>query len=151
MSILLSLLHLRFVLHIFFLFHFSSFSAFHFTFLQASPRSTFQIEVKINMSFLDHTPPIFQSLVRPPSELDVVVARSIVSHLLNLDLLSLSTSQKDAFHVALALLALASKVPQSKVFISKGLTPTSSISLALDRTLISNMPTCQETSYPAVD
>ena len=103
------------------------------------------------MSFLDHTPSIFQSLVRPPSELYVAVARSIVSHLLSLDLLSLSTNQKDAFHVALTLLASASKVPQSKVFISKGLTPTSSISLALDPTPISNMLTCQETSYPAVD
>ena len=56
-----------------------------------------------------------------PSDLDVAAARSTLNHLLGLDLLSLSTNQKDAFCEALAVLASASKVPRSKVFISKAL------------------------------
>ena len=62
-----------------------------------------------------------------------------MSHFLGLDLLSLSTSQKDAFCVALAMLASTSKVPQSKVFISEALAYTSSIFPALDHALKSNM------------
>ena len=50
-----------------------------------------------------------------------------MSHLLNLDLLSLSISLKDAFYVALAVLVSASQVLESKVFPS------------LDRSLKSNM------------
>ena len=62
-----------------------------------------------------------------------------MSHLLGLDLLSLSTKQKDAFFASLTVLVSASKVPQSKVFISKALAQTSSIFPALDRALKSNM------------
>ena len=62
-----------------------------------------------------------------------------MSRLLVLDLLSLSTNQKDAFCASLAVLASAFKVPQSKVFISEVLAQTSSIFPALDRSLKSNM------------
>ena len=62
-----------------------------------------------------------------------------VSHFLGLDLLSLSYNQKDAFCAALAVLESASKVPQSKVFISEALTLTSSIFPPLDHALKSNM------------
>ena len=76
--------------------------------------------------------------MHPHSDSDVATARSIVSHLLSLDLLSLSTSQKNALCVALAVLASVSKVPYSKVFISKALTQTSSIFPTLDRALINH-------------
>ena len=59
--------------------------------------------------------------------------------MLGLDMLYLSTNQKNAFCAALAVLASASKVPQSKVFISKALARTSSVFPALDRALKSNM------------
>ena len=75
----------------------------------------------------------------PPGDLDVVAARSSVSHFLGLDMISLSPSQKDAFCATLVVLASASNVPQSKIFISKALAQISSIFLALDRTLKSNM------------
>ena len=80
-----------------------------------------------------------QSSVRPPSDSDVGADHSTASHLLGLDLLSLSTSQKDAFCVALAVLASAPKAPQSKVFISEALTQTSSIFPTLDRALKFNI------------
>ena len=78
-----------------------------------------EIDLPLDLSFLDLTTLALQSLVRPPNDSDVVAAHSIVSHLIGLDLLSLSTSQKDASCAALAVLASTSKVPQSKVFISK--------------------------------
>ena len=77
--------------------------------------------------------------MRHPSDLDVAAPRSIVIHFLGLDLLSLSTSQKDAFCATLAVLASASKVHQSKVFILEALAQTSFVFLALDCALKSNM------------
>ena len=62
-----------------------------------------------------------------------------MSYFLGLDLLSLFTIQKDAFCATLVVLASASKVPQSKIFISKALTHTSFVFPALDRALKSNM------------
>ena len=69
--------------------------------------------------------------MHPPSNSDVAAARSIVSHLLSLDLLSLISRQKDAFS--------ASQVSKSKVFISEALAQTSYISPSLDHALKSNM------------
>ena len=93
-----------------------------FYILPVSPRLAFQIEAEmdlsLDLSFLDQTTPAPQSSVCPPSDLDVVATRSIVRHLLGLDLLSLPVSQKDAFCAVMVVLASASKVPQSKVFIS---------------------------------
>ena len=68
----------------------------------------------------------------------MAAACSTLSHLLGLDLLSLSTNQNDDFCVPLAMLASASKVPQFKIFISEALAQTSSIFLVLDRALKSN-------------
>ena len=93
----------------------------------------------LDLSFLDHITLSPQFLERPPSDSNVATSRSTMRHFLGLDVLSLSTSQKDAFCVALALLASASKVPQSKVFILKALAQTSSIFPALDHALKSNM------------
>ena len=70
--------------------------------------------------------------MRPLSDSDVTVARFTMSHLLGLDMLSLSTSHKDAFFATLEMLALDSKVSQSKVFISKALAQTSFIFPALN-------------------
>ena len=130
MSVLLSLLIIRFILHI----HLSPiffFFALYFPFLQVSQRSAFQIEAKtdlsLDLSFLDKTTPAPQSLVCPPSDSDVDATHYTVSHLLGLDLLSLSTSKNDAFCASLAVLTSASKVPQSKVFILEALTQTSSV------------------------
>ena len=74
-----------------------------------------------------------------PNESDMVTDRSTMSYFLSLDLISLSTSQKNAFYAALVVLVSTSKVPQSKVFISKALTQISSIFPTLDRALKSNM------------
>ena len=77
--------------------------------------------------------------MRPLSDSDVDAARSIVNHFLSLDFLYLSTSHKNVFCSALDVLVSTSKVPQSKAFISKVLAQTSSIFLALDHALKSNM------------
>ena len=77
--------------------------------------------------------------MRPPNDSDVAFAHSIVSHFLGLDLLSLSTSQKDASCATLAVLVSTSKMPQSKVFISKALAQTYSFFPTLDCGLKSNM------------
>ena len=65
--------------------------------------------------------------MHPPCNSNMAAARSIVSHLLSLDLLSLISRQKDAFCVALAVLVSASQVSKSKVFISEALAQTSYI------------------------
>ena len=111
MNILLNLLllSLGFVLLLFsFFFMFSPSYILPFPILQASPRSAFQVKAKIDMpldlSFLDQTTPFLKSLVRPLSDSNVTVTRSIVSHFLSLDILSLSPIQKDNFCVALAML-----------------------------------------------
>ena len=143
MSILLGLLLLRLVLHLHLspVFFFSLPYIFHF--LQVSSISAFQIEAEkdflLDLSFLDQTTPTPQHLIRPPSDSDMAFARSTVSHLLGLDLLSLSTSKKDAFCATLAVLASTSKVPRSKVFILEALAQTFSIFPTLDRALKSNM------------
>ena len=93
----------------------------------------------LDLFFFFFTKPLPWSSMRSPSDLDVANARSIVSHLIGLDLLSLSTNQKDAFYSTLTVLLPTSKVPQSKVFILEALTQTSSIFLTLDRVLKSNM------------
>ena len=59
----------------------------------------------LDLSFLDKTTLASQFSVRPPSDSDVAPACSTMSHLLRLDLLSLSTGQKDAFCAALVVLA----------------------------------------------
>ena len=64
---------------------------------------------------------------------------ALLSHLLCLDLFSLSTSHNDALCAALVVLASTSIVPQSKVFISEALAQTSSLFPTLDRALKSNM------------
>ena len=53
-------------------------------------------------------------------------------YFLGLNLLSLSTSQKDAFCAAMAVLASTSKVPQFKIFILEVLAQTSFVFPALD-------------------
>ena len=130
MSVLLSLLIIRFILHI----HLSPvffFFALYFPFLQVSLRSAFQIKAKtdlsLDLSFLDKTTPAPQSLVHPSSDSDVDATHYTMSHLLGLDLLSLSTSKNDAFYATLAVLTSASKVPRSKVFILEALAQTSSV------------------------
>ena len=98
-----------------------------------------EIDLSLDLSFLDQTTLAPQSLVRPPSDSDVATTNSIVSHFLSLDLLSLSTSSKDAFCIALAMLASASKMPHFKVFISEALAQSFFVFLALYRSLKSNM------------
>ena len=123
MSILLSLLPLQFVLHLYL-----SFTLFIFSCLIFSISSSF-IEVNFSnrdrdrhvFGFVffgpDQTTPAHQSSVRPLNDSNVAAIHSTVSHFLCLNLLSPSTSQKDVFYVALAVLLSASKAPQSKVFI----------------------------------
>ena len=115
MSILLSLLPIWFVLHLCPFLVFFIFPCLIFFIFQASQRSAFQIEAEIDLSlelsFLDQPTLTLQSSVRPPSDSDVAATHSIVRHLNGLDLLFLSARQKDAFYAALAMLALPSKVP----------------------------------------
>ena len=93
----------------------------------------------LDLSFLDQITPAPQSSIHPHSDLDVDATHSTISHFLGLDLLSLSTSHKDVFCVALAVLALVSKVPKSKVFILVALAHTYFVFSTLDRALKSNM------------
>ena len=63
--------------------------------LQVSPWSTLLLKAgavpSSDLSFLDQATPHVEPPSRPPTELDVAVACSTISHLLSLDLLSLST------------------------------------------------------------
>ena len=68
----------------------------------------------------------------------MAAAHSIVSHFLNLDLLSLTISQKDAFYAALALLELTAQVLETTAFISEALAQTSSIFSSKDCAVKSN-------------
>ena len=68
---------------------------------QVSPWSTLHLEAgavpSLDLSFLDQDTPHDKSSSKPPIELDVTVARSTISHMLSLDLLSLSIVQKKCF------------------------------------------------------
>ena len=86
-----------------------------------SPWSTLHLEVgafpSLDLSFLDQATPHVESPYRPPIVLDVVVARSTISHLLSLDLLSISTIQKDAFHATMVVLQSSSLDPKAEIFL----------------------------------
>ena len=70
----------------------------------------------LDLSFLDQFTPHIEQPSKPLTELNVVVARSTISHLLILDLLSLSIVQKNAFHSAMTVLKSTSH-KQAWVFI----------------------------------
>ena len=72
----------------------------------------------LDLSFMDQATPHVEPPSRPLIELNVVVARSTISHQLSLDLLSLSSIQKDAFHTTIAVLQSASLEPEVGAFIS---------------------------------
>ena len=71
----------------------------------------------LDLSFLDQVTPHIEQPSKPLTELNVVVARSTISHLLILDLLSLSIVQKNAFHSAMTVLKSTSHKPAAWVFI----------------------------------
>ena len=73
----------------------------------------------LDISFLDQATPHVEPPSRPPTEPNVVVARSAISHLLSLDLLSLSTIQKDAFHAAMTVLQYVSLDLEVVIFLSR--------------------------------
>ena len=98
---------------------------FYFPYLclsHVSPWSTLHLEAgavpSLDLSFLDQATPHVEPPSRPPIELDLVVAYSTISHMLSLNLLSLSTIQKDAFHAAIAILQSASLDPKAEIFLS---------------------------------
>ena len=66
---------------------------------------------------MDQATPHVEPPSRPPTEPDVTVVHSNISHLLRLDLLSLSIIQKDAFHAAMAVLQSASLDPEVEIFL----------------------------------
>ena len=66
---------------------------------------------------MDQATPHVEMPSRPSIELDIAIARSTISHMLNLDLLSLSTVQKNAFHAAMVVLQSASLEPEVRAFI----------------------------------
>ena len=68
---------------------------------------------------MDQATPHIEPPSRPPIESDVAVALSTISHLLSLDLLSLSTIQKNAFHATMVVLQSASLEPTIEAFISR--------------------------------
>ena len=90
-------------------------------FSQVSPWSTLHLEAgaipSLDLSFLNQATPHVKPPTRPPIELDVVVARSTISHLLSLDLHSISTIQKDAFHATMAVLQFASLDLEAEIFL----------------------------------
>ena len=73
----------------------------------------------MDLSFLDQTTPHVKPPSKPPTKPNVVVAYSTINQLLSLDLLSLSTIQKNAFHVAMAVLQSTSLEPEAGDFISR--------------------------------
>ena len=73
----------------------------------------------LDISFLDQATPHVEPPSRPPTEPNVVVTRSAISHLLSLDLLSLSTIQKDAFHAAMTVLQYVSLDLEVVIFLSR--------------------------------
>ena len=62
----------------------------------------------LDLSFLDQATPHVKAPSRPPTKLDVAYTRSTISHLLSLDLLSLSIIQKDVFHAVMVVLQSSS-------------------------------------------
>ena len=70
-----------------------------------------------DLSFLDQATSHVEPPSKPPTEPYVVVARSTISHLLSLDLLSVSTIQKDAFHAAVAVLQSTSLDHEAEIFL----------------------------------
>ena len=98
-----------------------------------------ETDFSLELSFLDKTTPAPQCSICPLRDSDVAVACFTMSHFLGLDLISLSTSQKNVFCATLAVLASASKVPQYKVFILEALAQTSYVFPTLDCALKSNM------------
>ena len=91
---------------------------------QVSPWSTLHLEVgdfpSLDLSFLDFLNQVTPH-VEPPSipliEPNVVVASSNISHLLSMDLFTLSTIQKDSFHVAMEILQSVSLDLEAKIFL----------------------------------
>ena len=103
---------------------FPSIYLFYFCYLCLSPVfpwSTFHLEVgavpSLDLSFLDQPTSHVEPPSRPPTESAVVVARSTISHMLSLDLLSISIIQKDAIHETMAILKSASLDPKAKIFL----------------------------------
>ena len=72
----------------------------------------------LDLSFLDQATPHVEPPSRPPTKPNVAITRSTISHFLSLDLLSLSISQKDVFHAAMAVLQSASLDREAEIFIS---------------------------------
>ena len=62
----------------------------------------------------------------------MVVVHSTMSHLLSLDLLSLTINQKDAFYATLALLESTTQVLETIAFIYEAFAQTSSIFSSMD-------------------
>ena len=95
---------------------------FYFPYLclsRVSPWSTLHLEARavpsFNLSFLDQATPHVEPPSKPPIESDIAIARSTISYLLSLGLLSLSTIQKDAFHAAMAVLQSSSLDPKAEI------------------------------------
>ena len=105
----------------FIFFLFISFQVPYLCLSQVSPWSTLHLEAgavpSLYRSFLDQTTPYVKPPSRPPIDLDVAVAYSTISHLLSLNLLSLSIVQKNAFHATMAALQFASLKPETRAFI----------------------------------
>ena len=126
---------LIFILHIFIFVHITLSISLGFTSIDLSSRGR---DIPFDFFFLDQTTPALKSLVCPLNDSDVATSCSIVSHFLRLDLLSPSSNQKDAFHVALAMLESISQMCKAKAFISNALAQTSYIFSSIDCAVKSN-------------
>ena len=71
----------------------------------------------MDLSFLDQATPHVEPPSRPHIEPDVAIALSTISHLLSLDLLSLFTIQKYAFHAVMAVLQSSSFDLEARTFL----------------------------------
>ena len=87
---------------------------------QVSPWSTLHLEAgavpSLDLFFLDQVTHV-ELTSRPPTEPNVAISCSIISHLLSLDLLSLSSIQKNDFHAAMVVLQYASLELEAGAFI----------------------------------
>ena len=114
---------LPFLYFLFLLFIFINFQVSYLYRSQVSPWFALHLKAGVvpsfDLSFMDQVTPHVELPYRPPIKPDVAVARSTISHLLSLDLLFLSTVQKNAFHVAMAVLQSASLEPKARAFISR--------------------------------
>ena len=92
----------------------------------------------LDLSFLDRATPHVEPLSKPPIEPDVAIACFTISHMLSLDLLSLSNIQKDAFHTTMVVVQSTSLEPEDGAFIFRVLHRASEVFSSIEHVVKEN-------------